>query len=416
MTSNEQFAVSGGYKKWAYALIAVGAVALLTAFFTLGLSHEEHEVSRFWAALLQNGLFFTMIVNASMFFICATTLAFGGWQVAFRRVPEAISATLPVLAITAFAILMAIVFGHQHGIYHWVDHNAVEADPVLKWKSGLLNPTVFTFWSVLVLFLWWFLGKKMRDLSLETDNAPLKYEEGKKWLWRNTQWSAAYLVVYGLTVMSTIPWLWLMSIDAHWFSTMYSWYTFASTFVGGLALITLYVIYLKNQDKLQFVTNEHLHDLGKFMFAFSIFWTYLWFSQYMLIWYANIPEETWYYKTRTSGAYSGVFWLNFIINFIAPLLILMSKDTKRNYAVVTFMAVLLIFGHWLDFFQMVYPGVTKVEGTSDSVFHVTDFILSFGIGLGFVGLIMLLVGKQLGKRPLVSKYHPFLKESIMHQV
>jgi hypothetical protein len=413
MTSNEQFAVSGGYKKWSYALMAVGAIALLTSLFTLGMG-DEHGKTRFWASLLQNSLFFTMIVNASMFFICATTLAFGGWQVALRRVPEAISATLPVLAGISFIILMSIVFGHQHGIYHWLDTEAVEKDAILKWKSGLLNPKMFTIMTTVTLLLWWFLGKKMRALSAETDNAPLNYEEGKRWLWKNTQWSAAYLVVYGLTVMSTIPWLWLMSIDAHWYSTMYSWYTFASTFVAGMSLIALFVIYLKNQDKLHYATNEHLHDIGKFMFAFSIFWTYLWFSQYMLIWYANIPEETTYFKTRTHGAYSGVFWLNFIINFIAPLLILMSRDTKRSYTAVTFMAVLLIFGHWLDFFQMVFPGVNKIEGTDESVFHATDFIFSFGIGLGFAGLIMLLTGNQLAKRPLVSKFHPFLKESIIH--
>lgn len=415
MTSNEQFTASAGYKKWGYILAGIGALALVTAFVKLGLSNEEQTKARFWAALLQNSLFFMMIVNASMFFICATTLAFGGWQTAMRRVPEAISATLPVFAVIAFAILMSIVYGHQHHIYHWVDKAKVEADPVLKWKSGLLNPTFFTAWTALVLFLWWFLGMKMRKLSAETNDKPFTYDEGKKWLWKNTQWSAAYLVTYGLTVASTIPWLWLMSIDAHWFSTMYSWYTFASTFVGGMSLIALFIIYLKNQDKLTYVTSEHLHDVGKFMFAFSVFWTYLWFSQYMLIWYANIPEETTYFKTRTgNGAYSPVFWINFLINFICPFLILMTRGAKRNYTSMAFMAVLLIFGHWLDFFQMIFPGVNKIEGTEKSVFHFSDFVLSLGIGFGFAGMIILLVGSQLSKRPLLAKYHPFLKESIIH--
>ncbi len=125
--------------------------------------------------------------------------------------------------------------------------------------------------------------------------------------------------------MSSIPWLWLMSIDAHWYSTMYSWYTFASSFVAGIALITLFVVFLKNNGYLEYTTREHLHDLGKFQFAFSIFWTYLWFSQFMLIWYANIPEETVYFKPRMQGPYRGIFFLNFIINFLAPLLILMKR-------------------------------------------------------------------------------------------
>ncbi len=148
-------------------------------------------------------------------------------------------------------------------------------------------------------------------------------EEGKKYIWKNTVWAALFIVWFALTVASTVPWLWLMSINAHWFSTMYSWYTFASTFVAGVALITLFVIYLKNKGYLEYVNKEHLHDLGKFQFAFSIFWTYLWFSQFMLIWYANIPEETIYFKPRFEGAYTGIFYLNLVINFLAPLLIYM---------------------------------------------------------------------------------------------
>jgi hypothetical protein len=130
---------------------------------------------------------------------------------------------------------------------------------------------------------------------------------------KNIAWAGFFIVLYGLTVGSTMPWLWLMSIDAHWFSTMYSWYTFASTFVSGIALITIFVIYFKNQGELEYVTEEHLHDLGKYMFAFSIFWTYLWFSQYMLIWYSNQPEETKYFIDRIgtaehAGPYKGILY------------------------------------------------------------------------------------------------------------
>ncbi len=150
-----------------------------------------------------------------------------------------------------------------------------------------------------------------------------------------------------------------MSIDAHWFSTMYSWYTFASTWVSGLSLIALFVVYLKSKGYLEMVNEEHLHDLGKFMFAFSVFWTYLWFSQYMLIWYANMPEETVYFQPRVWGEFRPVFFLNLIINFVCPLLILMRRNSKRNYTLVAFMGGLIIFGHWLDFFQMVMPATVK---------------------------------------------------------
>ncbi len=213
---------------------------------------------------------------------------------------------------------------------------------------------------------------------------------------------------FALTVTSVTPWLWLMSINAHWFSTMYSWYTFASTFVAGVALITLFVIYMKNQGYLEYVNKEHLHDLGKFQFAFSIFWTYLWFDQFMLIWYANISEETVYFQPRFNGPYAGIFYLNFIINFLCPLLILMRRGSKRNWATVTFMSVLLIFGHWLDFYQMVFPG----EHISPD--HVPMNLFDFGIALGFVGLIMWQTARVMSKFPLLAKNHPFLKESIIH--
>ena len=197
-----------------------------------------------------------------------------------------------------------------------------------------------------------------------------------------------------------------MSIDAHWYSTMYSWYTFASTFVAGLALITLYVVFLKNNNYLELVNEEHLHDLGKFIFAFSIFWTYLWFSQFMLIWYANIPEETTYFKPRAQGIYSGVFWLMFMINFLAPLLILMRRGAKRNYTTMTFICILILFGHWLDFFQMVFPG--------PSPDHVPTMLWDLGVALGFVGLIMFVTGRSLARVPLIAKNHPFIKESVIH--
>ena len=319
---------------------------------------------------------------------------------------EAVSACVPVLGVIAAAILLSIAFGSNHTIYHWTDAEHVKHDAILDAKKGFLNKGFYTTVTLLTVILWSVLGWKMRQLSRKLDNEPLKtMEEKKKYIWNNTVWAAVYIVVFSLTIMSSLPWLWLMSIDAHWYSTMYSWYTFASSFVAGVALMTLFVVYLKNNGYLQYTNNEHLHDLGKFMFAFSIFWTYLWFSQFMLIWYANIPEETVYFKPRVEGAYSGIFWIMFLINFIAPLLILMSRDAKRNYTTITFMAVLIIFGHWLDFYQMVFPSISK---------NPPLMIADFGVALGFVGLILFLVGRTLSKYPLVPKNHPFIKESLIH--
>ena len=407
MTSKEYFEVPGRYKNWSYGLIGVGILALIVGYFMYG-TGDEHHKTRFWAALLQNSVYFLLVVNASMFFICATILAFGGWQMAFRRVPEAIASAVPVVGIITLIILLAIVFGGHHmtSIYHWTDAEHVEHDKILRGKKPFLNIPFFTIWTILTIGLWSALGYKVRKISLEADKGPFSIEAGKKYIWKNTVWASLFIVWFALTVMSTTPWLWLMSIDAHWYSTMYSWFTFASTWVAGLSLIMLFVVYLKNNGYLEYVNREHIHDIGKFMFAFSIFWAYLWFSQFMLIWYANIPEETVYFKSRTKGAYGGVFWFSFIINFLSPFLILMRRSSKRNYTTVTIMALIIIFGQWLNFYQMVFGSVTPD--------HVEMNLFDFGIALGFVGIIMLVTGRALSKYPLVSKYHPFTKESIIH--
>lgn len=407
MSIRSTFTAPKNYNKIALAFIAIGVLSIIGLWVTSGSSADPKEQARFWASLLQNSVFFLLVVNAAMFFVCITTLAWGGWQMSFRRVPEAISAAVPVIGVISAVILLAIVFGDNHTIYHWTDTEHVAHDPILDHKKGFLNKNFFAIVTVLTVALWSLLGWKMRQLSRSIDNEPLAtLEERKKYIFKNTIWAALYIVVFSLTVMSSVPWLWLMSIDAHWYSTMYSWYTFASTFVSGIALIALFVVFLKNNGYLEYTNNEHLHDLGKFMFAFSVFWTYLWFSQFMLIWYANIPEETIYFQPRAHGIYKGIFWLMFIINFIAPLLILMTRDAKRNYGTITFMALLIIFGHWLDFYQMVFPAVSPNK--------VPNIIYDLGVALGFVGLIMYLVGRALAKAPLLARNHPFVKESLIH--
>lgn len=411
-STRDTFQVPKRYNSLAIALMAIGIIAIIALYITThgsgGTPAEKHQSdARFWASLLQNSVYFLLVCNAVIFFIAATTLAWGGWQMSFRRVSEAITVCVPVVGTICGVILLAILFSSNHILYHWSDPNVVANDAALDWKAGFLNKGFFAFWTVFTIAAWSLLGWKLRSLSRSTDVRKLTVEEGKRYMWTNTVWSAIYIVIFALTVMSSIPWLWLMSIDAHWYSTMYSWYTFASTFVAGIALITLFVIYLKNTGYLEFTTKEHLHDLGKFQFAFSIFWTYLWFAQLMLIWYANIPEETVYFKPRYFGAYSPIFWMTFMINFVAPILIYMSRDSKRNYATLTFMSMLILFGHWLDFYQMVFPGGVSPD-------HVPTILYDFGVGIGFVGVILFVTARALTKAPMIAKNHPLIKESLIH--
>ena len=402
----EQFEIPGRLKTWSYSLIGIGGTVLLYGMFTKGFSSDEHEQVHFWGTLMYNTIFWTLICNAAMFFLSFSAMAQAAWMQSFRRVPEAISTMVPIFGGITLMVLFYIIFDHKHHIYHWLDAEAVAKDPILKGKVGFLNPTFFVIWTTLTISLWSLFGYRMRQLNNQADIAPMDAPTAKAFNIQSMVRSGFFLVWFGLTVASTIPWLWMMSIDAHWYSTMYSWYTFASTFVAGMALIALWVVYLKNKGYLELTNNEHLHDIAKFMFAFSIFWTYLWFSQYMLIWYANIPEETVYFKHRVQGPYKGIFFLNLIINFLAPLLILMKRSAKRNYTLVALMAVVIIFGHWIDFYQMVMGSLMKE--------HVELGVLDFGILAFFVGVMIFFVAKALASKPLIAKYHPFLKESIIH--
>lgn len=410
---NNRYETPANYKKWYGAFIIIGVVTLILGIIFLnpfaGSHGDNVNSTRFWAVLLQNSMYWLMLVNVATFFIVISTLAMGGWQVAFRRVNEAIGSVVPVMGIITFIIMLCIIFGHRTDIYLWLDAEHVKHDKILSVKKGFLNPVVYVAVSAVVIGLWMYIGKKLNQLSRESDSmGPMDFDTSRKWLKKNMSLSAYYIVLYLLSVGSIIPWLWMMSLEPHWYSTMYSWYTFASTFVAGIALITVFVIYFKNQGQLEFVNKEHLQDLGKYMFAFSIFWTYLWFDQFMLIWYGNIPEETVYFKLRMQGPYAGLFYLNLIINFLAPFLIFMKRSTKRNYTIVTFMAIAIIFGHWIDFYQMVMPGTVYQNP------HLSWF--EFGIALGFVGIIMWGVTKFAAKTPMTAMNNPFLKESIIHQV
>jgi hypothetical protein len=404
---SEQFEIPPKMKTWSMVFIIIGVITFILGLITKGLSSDPHQRAIFVGTLMYNSIFWMLICNASMFFICATTLAMGGWYTVIKRIPEAISTLVPVFGIITFVIFIYLIaIDNTHSIYHWLDKAAVEKDEIIKGKSGFLNPVFFMIWSILAIGIWSALGYRMRRLSSQADEGPMDPETSKNYIWKNTVTGSLFIVWFTLTIGSTVPWLWMMSIDAHWYSTMYSWYTFGSSFVTGMSLIALWLIYLKNKGYLEYANQEHLHNIGIFMFAFSIFWTYLWFAQYMLIWYGNIPEETVYFKHRVQGAWKGIFFMNIIINFCCPILILMKRATKRNYTWMTFMAILIIFGHWIDFYQMIMGSIRPEEATLSW--------LDFGTASLFIGLMIHFTGKALAKKPLVAKYHPFLKESIVH--
>jgi hypothetical protein len=231
-----------------------------------------------------------------------------------------------------------------------------------------------------------------QDLADVNDNSNFK---------KNFRISAAFLVFYIYTE-SMMSWDWIMSVDPHWFSTLFGWYVFASMFVSGITVIALITIYLKAKGLMEFVNDSHLHDLAKFMFGISVFWTYLWFSQFMLIWYANIPEEVTYFVTRIED-YKLPFFGMLILNFIFPFLVLMNSDYKRVPWFIVMAGIVILIGHYIDVFNMIMPATV-----GDRWFIGLSELSAVAL---FLGLFLLVVFYALSKAPLLPKGNPFIKES-----
>ncbi len=425
-----EFKFSGGQKTVLLGAMGLGVLCLLITFFTDDALH-----TRFWSNFLHNSVFFTGIAFIALFFMCASITAWAGWFVVLKRVWEAYSLFL-IVGLGLMAIIIIGLWGHLHHLYHWADAEEVAKDVVLKGKSGFLNPVWYTLGTIIIVGGWIFFAWKMRQLSLDEDvNGTAAFTHHHKM----RIWSAAFLPIGGFTSAAVI-WQWVMSVDAHWYSTLFAWYSGASWFVAAMALTILTLIYLKSLGYFEEVNVEHFHDLGKFVFAFSVFWAYLWFSQYMLIWYGNIGEETVYFRERLDH-YPVLFYGNLLLNFVAPFFVLMRNDTKRKNGTLVFTSIVVFVGHWIDYFLMLKPGIlhtaheaighhgggaeghaapeTATEGAHQTAEFLMGFhfpgLLEFGTMIGFLGLFMYFVFMQLEKAALLPKNDPYLEESLHHE-
>lgn len=385
--------------------VAHGAAAAEGTEHTGG-HHEFKWTTRLWANIWLNAVYFAGVSVVGMFFISYNYLAQAGWSSLFKRVPEAMPAFLP---FTGVAILVTF-FAAGHDLFHWTheglyDPNSPEFDPIINGKKGFLNTTFYLIRIVAYFGLWYGLWRMLRNFSLQED-----LYGGTEYYDKSIKFGTAFLVVFGVT-SSTSAWDFVMSIDTHWFSTMFGWYTLASWHVTGLAIIALTVITLKERGYLQAVTENHLHDLGKFMFAFSIFWTYVWFAQFMLIYYANLPEETIYYRERFSGyggIYQAPFFITLFLNFVFPFLVLMTRDSKRTPILMKIAAWGIIVGHYFDFYTNIMPGTVGEHGGFGPI--------EFGMILIFASGFVWSLYSQLTKANLIPKNHPMLEEALHHDI
>ena len=360
------------------------------------LEHVLHQLqNKPWAALYVACIFFMLISLGVLAFYAIQQVAQAGWSPVLFRVMQGITAYLPVGSILFFAFLILCGLHFNH-LFIWLDPEVIASDKIIANKAGYLN---FPFWIIraAIFLLGWnvyryFSRKNCLAQDESNDNSSYK---------KNFNISALFLVFFIVTE-SIMSWDWIMSIDPHWSSTLFGWYVFASFFVSGITTICLISLYLKSKGYLEHVNTSHIHDLAKFMFGFSVFWTYLWFSQFMLIWYANIPEEVTYFVTRIE-LYNLPFFGAVVMNFLFPILILINTDFKRITWILVMAGTVILLGHYVDFFNMIMP-----SSVGDQWFIG---IAEIGSVFFFLGLFIFVVFTALTKAPLLPKRNPFIEES-----
>ena len=343
------------------------------------------------------GVFYVLgLALAGLLFVAFQNVTSASWSVVLRRVPEAMASTLPVAAA-----LSLVVLGLIPVLYEWSHVDVVAADPLLSAKAAWLNPTSFMVRTVVCAVIWLVFGFLLVA-------GPRRRETAKGVVSgvRPVGASGAFLALFAIT-FSVVCFDWIMSLEPHWFSTVYAVYHFSGLFLGGLAAVTLFVILLRRLGPLSgVVTSNHLHDLGKLLLGFSTFWAYIWFCQYMLIWYTNIPEETSHFVARAAGTWGLLFLVNVFVNWVIPFVVLLPRGAKRSETVLLGVSVLLIVGRWLDLYLLIGPPLYDGE-PQFGVWELLPF-------LGLLSLFALAFFHALGRIGTVPLGDPRLEESLRH--
>lgn len=444
----------------------LGVLILGWVLVIIGMAVSGMPWDRFWSNFLLETMYFLGISVLAVFTLASHQIALAGWYVNIKRIPEALSQFSFIGAVCMLIVIGGVWFGYNHLYDKWnndfikqekvtqsdltayaQDHplqdenkyyerewqnfqvnypwkGAEEAQPgeaeagmemtadstgmvanpyydkEVAGKSSYLNRGFWTFRSLLYLFLWVLIAYKLRTFSKKEDKLGTV-----AWYMKSKVWSAIFLVIWAVSG-SMMAWDWLMSLEPRWSSTMFGWYNFISLWVTSLSATVLILIYLKRRGYMPQLNENHLHDVGKLIFGFSIFWTYLWFSQFMLIWYGNLPEETSWMLERARTSYGVLFYTNLFVNFLFPFLVLMRRDAKRNMLVLGIVATGLLIGHWIDLFVEIMPA------TVGSSWHIG--LVEIGMFLGFAGMFLMFVFRELSKASLIPQRHPMYMESVDH--
>jgi len=413
MSTSLRFEMPSRLRMIAMAMAVVGLVMGVASFFVYG-----DTPTRIWSSLLINNFYFLALGIAGAVIMAIGYVAHAGWNTVQKRIMEAMATYMP---IGLLVMLLIGIFGMDH-LYEWANEELVAHDKVLQKKAWFLQKEIYWGLTAFVLAVWTILIYMTRKNSIAEDS-----EGGTRLFWKNYKISAGFMVVWGFSFCFAI-FIWIMSLEPHWYSTIFAVYVFASVLVLGFTFLNVSGIYLKNKGFMPWFNANHMHDNSKFMFAFSIFWGYIFVSQLLLIWYANVPEETPYYILRWGGLEGSdlnfyyLWYINVILNFATPFLVFMTRDAKRKIKMIMIISGIMFIAKWIDFYLLIAPGSIKfanhMEHLNEAAHHThAGFGLpEIGFFLLFAGLFIMVVGWALSKANIVPKNHPYLMESLEHHV
>ncbi len=415
--NKEKYEFTDKFKRRLLIAGLAGLILVVLGVFLLKLTGHAEEpgmpgeqtynwTQRLITGLWINNVYFIGVALTGVFFFAVQYVAKAGWSAIIIRVPLALGNWLPYAFVLLLVVFFLGNFTSGWHLFHWLDPSIYDKasphyDHELVEKQAYLNLPFYLIRTIIFFVLWVFMFISMKKLNFEED-----INGGVGYFRKLIPMSAIFIIIYAVT-SSVVAWDWVMSVDPHWYSTLFGWYIFASWFPASLAAVTLMVVFLQEAGYLPMVNESHLHDLGKFIFAFSIFWAYLWFSQYLLIYYTNIPEESVYFVARMkNGIYHPVFFLNLFLNFFVPFLVLMTRDAKRHGVFLKIVCIVVLFGHWMDFYLMITPGTLHQNGGFG--------LMEIGMILIYASAFLYVVLKGLSQSALVPHNHPMLEESLHH--
>lgn len=433
----EKFSFEGRIRNIVFGLIGVGAILLILGLIPVwDLGHHEADDSHAMAAeslvhtvateaggedghgghalttmsyfgtnFLHSALYFFTICMGAFFFLTIHRTVNSGWETALRRIPEAMVSYLPVGVVS-----LVLMFFLMDSVYEWLIIPE-GVDPLIDTKRAFLNKGSFIIRNIIFFGVWLGAAIWLRRLSVQQDVSV----DGLKEFYKSGVISTLFVIFFAVTYSLFFATDWIKSLEPHWFSTIFGIYLFAGSMATAMTVIYLLMYFLRSQGYMKYINDSHFDDVGKYAFGFTVFWGYIWLSQFLLIWYSNIPEEGIYYVKRFRvddeaylHGYAAFFYLNIFINFLIPFLALLPRKIKRTPKLFLPIGILLLYGHWHDLFLMIMPG-TLGEAFAPGL------VMNLGFMILFAGIFLYMVFSSLSKANMVPLKHPYLEESLHHQ-